>query len=221
MEMIEYKNDMDKEILKTNNIVIEQNAQLEDGVLLSANVCVLGECVIKNRCKIFSNSVLKNVCLYSGVEVKSSYLEDCVIGANTTVGPFAHIRNHSEIGDDCRIGNFVEIKNSIIGSKTKIAHLTYVGDAVLGENCNIGCGVVFCNYNGQIKQTTIVGNDVFVGSNVNLIAPIVIGDKAYIAAGSTINKDVLAEEFSIARKRQTNKKGFKNPYIEKLKKDKN
>ncbi|MCQ2555910.1 MAG: bifunctional UDP-N-acetylglucosamine diphosphorylase/glucosamine-1-phosphate N-acetyltransferase GlmU, partial [Clostridia bacterium] len=107
------------------------------------------------------------------------------------------------------MGNFIEIKKSTLGRKSKMAHLAYMGDAVVGENCNIGCGVVFCNYNGKTKQKCILGNNVFVGSNANLIAPVNIGDNVYIAGGSTINEDIKTGEFSIARARQTTKTNFK------------
>ena len=129
------------------------------------------------------------------------------------MGPFATIKKDSIVGKNCRIGNFVEIKKSKIGDNTKIAHLTYVGDASIGCDCNIGCGVVFCNYDGHLKRNSIVGNKVFIGSNVNIIAPVNIGDEAYVAAGSTINKNVENNQFAIARSFQTNKENFKNPYL--------
>ena len=121
---------------------------------------------------------------------------------------------NSVVGENNRVGNFVEIKNSKTQKDCKMAHLSYIGDAEMGENCNIGCGVVFCNYNGKIKQKSVLGNNVFVGSNVNLIAPVQLGDNSYIAAGSTIYQNVENGEFAIARARQTNKQNFKNPYVE-------
>ena len=126
----------------------------------------------------------------------------------------ANIHDNAIVGENCRIGNFVEIKNSVIGANTKMAHLAYIGDAQIGKNCNISCGVIFCNYNGKSKQRSYDGDNVFVGSNANLIAPVVISDNAYIAAGSTINKDVENGDLAIARARQENKKNFKNPYID-------
>ena len=112
------------------------------------------------------------------------------------------------------MGNFVEVKNAIVGDGSKMAHLAYIGDTEIGKNCNIGCGVVFCNYNGKIKQKSYLGDNVFVGSNANIIAPVTISDNAYIAAGSTINKDVGKGDLAIARVRQENKKNFKNPYLD-------
>ncbi len=210
--IIYYKN-IAREKLLHYNIVIEESVLIADGVVLECGVCVLGDSVIGCGCEIKSNSVIENSKLGENVKVVSSFVVDSIVGNNTTIGPFANIKKNTIIGGGCRIGNFVEIKNSIIGDETKIAHLTYVGDANIGSGCNFGCGVVFCNYNGKIKQKTIVGNDVFVGSNVNLIAPIEIGDGAYIAAGSTINKNVESNQFAIARNFQTNKENFNNPYV--------
>ena len=121
---------------------------------------------------------------------------------------FSHLREGSVIADGVRIGNFVETKNANIGTGTKVAHLTYVGDATIGKNVNVGCGTVFCNYNGKIKQQTYVGNNVFIGSNVNLVAPLVVEDNAFIAAGSTITNNVPNSALAIARARQTNKPNY-------------
>ena len=123
------------------------------------------------------------------------------------------------IADGVHAGNFVEIKNSNLGDGVKVAHLTYVGDADIGDVCNIGCGVVFCNYNGEIKQRSVIEKNVFIGSNVNIIAPVKIEEGAYIAAGSTINKNVGKNQFAIAREFQINKDNFKNPYLNKLQKN--
>jgi len=124
------------------------------------------------------------------------------IGKGTKIGPGVVLRGECVIGQNCRITNFVEIKKSVIGDGTKVSHMSYIGDATVGSNCNIACGVVFCNYNGKIKQRTIVGDNVFVGSNTNLVAPITIGNNAYIAAGSTITKNVPAKALAIGRARQ-------------------
>lgn len=212
MNQIVYDKNLTKEQLFKFNIVVDDDACVENGVVLGFGTCVLGKSVVECGCEIGCNSVVENSKLGKNVKVISSYVVNSLVRENSTVGPFANIKNGSQVGCGCRIGNFVEIKNSIIGEKTKIAHLTYVGDAEIGKNCNLGCGVVFCNYNGAIKQKTLVGDNVFVGSNVNLIAPVKIGNGAYIAAGSTINKDVDCEQFAIARSFQTNKENFKNPY---------
>ena len=120
--------------------------------------------------------------------------------------PFAHIRPNCIFGDNVKIGAFVEVKNSFIGNGTKVPHLSYVGDAEIGENVNIGCGVVFANYNGQIKQKSKIGNNVFVGCNVNIVAPVTIADDTYICAGTTVTNDTNVGDFVIGRVRQENKK---------------
>lgn len=196
-----------------SNIIIDDTAIIGKDVKISDNVCILGKSVIGDGCEISSNSVIKDSYLGEGCIIVVSHIEDSSLGKGCTVGPFAHIRANSKLGEKCRVGNFVEIKNSQIGNNSKMAHLAYVGDAIVGNNCNIGCGVVFCNYDGEKKQQSKLGDNVFVGSNANLVAPVSIADNAYIAAGSTINLDVGEGEFAIARERQTNKKNFKNPYI--------
>ena len=196
-----------------SNIIIDDTAIIGKDVKISDNVCILGKSVIGDGCEISPNSVIKDSYLGEGCIIVASHIEDSSLGKGCTVGPFAHIRANSKLGEKCRVGNFVEIKNSQIGNNSKMAHLAYVGDAIVGNNCNIGCGVVFCNYDGEKKQQSKLGDNVFVGSNANLVAPVSIADNAYIAAGSTINLDVGEGEFAIARERQTNKKNFKNPYI--------
>ncbi len=203
--------------LRQRNIVIGKNVKIGSDVKLGCNVCLLGETTIGDNSIIFSNSVIENCVIGSNVVIRSSMLENCRVDNSTEVGPFAHIRSNAIIGENCRIGNFVEIKNSIISNNCKIAHLSYVGDAEIGEHCNIGCGVVFCNYNGIKKQKSHIGNFAFIGSNSNIVAPVNIEDYTYIAAGSTITKDVKKDELAIARAHQVNKENFKNPYKEKFK----
>lgn len=214
MEYIIYKKDISKSVLKQKNIVITDDCVVAENTKIWSNVCLKQGTVVADNCEISSNSVLQNVKLGQGSVVKSSFLEDCIVGANCSIGPFAHIRGGATLGDKCRVGNFVEIKNAQIGNESKMAHLAYIGDATVGKNCNIGCGVIFCNYNGKVKQRSVIGDNVFVGSNTNLIAPVNIGDNAYIAGGSTITQNVAAGEFAIARSRQTNKTGFNNPYLD-------
>ncbi|MGN1221894.1 MAG: DapH/DapD/GlmU-related protein [Christensenellales bacterium] len=157
--------------------------------------------------------VINNSKIESGCKVLQSYIEDSIVKSGTTVGPFAHIRPNSQIGKNCKIGNFVEIKNSIIGDGTKISHLAYVGDAVVGKNCNIGCGVIFANYNGRQKNKIEIGDNVFVGSNCNLIAPLKIESNVYICAGTTVTQDLKADDFVIGRVKQVVKQGRANNYL--------
>ncbi len=132
----------------------------------------------------------------------------CSVGAGTQLGPYVYIREHCTIGRNCRIGDFVELKNANIGDGTKVSHLTYVGDADVGERVNFGCGTVTSNYDGVRKYRTVIGDDVFLGCNTNLVAPVTVGDRAYTAAGSTITDDVPAGDLAIARERQVNKHGY-------------
>lgn len=128
-----------------------------------------------------------------------------VIGKNCEIGPNAYIREGCEIGNNVKIGNFVEIKKAKIGDRTKVPHFIYLGDTEVGEDCNIGCGTITCNYDGLNKNKTKIGNRAFIGSNVNLVAPVTLGDDVLIAAGSTITEDVPSENMGIARERQINK----------------
>ena len=140
--------------------------------------------------------------------MKESTLTDSSVGDYTNVGPYAYVRPGSRIGSHVKIGDFVEVKNAVIGNDTKISHLTYVGDAEVGERVNLGCGVVFVNYDGKNKFKTVVEDDCFVGCNVNLISPVRVEKGAYVAAGSTITKDVPAGALGVARERQTNIEGW-------------
>jgi len=158
---------------------------------------------------IYPGSVIEgNVTIGQGCLIESSYIRDAVIGDHVTVGPFAHIRNQTVIGNHVRIGNFVEVKKSVLQDGVKAAHLTYLGDSEIGKHVNIGCGTITVNYDGKIKHKTIIEANAFIGSNVNLIAPITIGEGSVIAAGSTVTDDVPAQSLSIARERQTTKVGY-------------
>ena len=139
-----------------------------------------------------------------------------IIGSNCEIGPNAYIRENSIIGDDVKIGNYVEVKNVKIGNRTKVPHFIYLGDCKVGEDCNIGCGTITCNYDGENKLYTEIGNRVFIGSNTNLIAPVDIGDDAFVAAGATITDDVPEKAFAISRVKQENKENKKNKYSSKF-----
>ena len=130
------------------------------------------------------------------------------IGDNTSVGPFAYIRPGSSVGRNCKVGDFVEVKNSNLGDGSKSAHLTYIGDADIGENANLGCGVVFVNYDGTNKYRSEIGDGVFIGCNANIISPIKIEDGAYVAAGSTVTRNVPEDALCVARAKQKNIEGW-------------
>lgn len=192
-----------------------QNCKIGNNVQI-LNSCKLINCQIKDNVVIDTNSYLINSVIEENTKIMSSVIENSIVGKMCNVGPFSHIRENSTIKNDCRVGNFVEIKNSTIGNETKIAHLAYVGDATVGEKCNIGCGVVFVNYNGKIKQKTIVKNNCFIGCNCNLIAPVVIESNSYICAGTTVTEDVNSLDFVIGRVKQQVKPNLAKRYLKEV-----
>lgn len=183
------------------DVEIGENSVIKPGVIIEAG------CKIGRDCVIGPNTVLSQCTIGDGVSVNASQAYDSSIGDNTTVGPFAHIRNHCKIGKNCRIGNFVELKNSIVMDGSKVSHLSYIGDAELGENVNMGCGTITVNYNGVGKYKTIISDNAFIGCNSNLIAPVKIGKGAFVAAGTTVHEDVPDDALAISRPKQTVKPG--------------
>ena len=160
-----------------------------------------------------------NVAIASGAHIKAySHLEGCVVGAHSVVGPFARIRPGTNLGEHVKVGNFVEIKKSEIEDGVKISHLSYIGDATIGEEANIGAGTITCNYDGYNKYRTTIGRDVFVGSNTALVAPLTIGSGAMIAAGSVITEDVASDALGLARTRQEQKQDWAIGFRERAKK---
>ena len=189
-------------ILDKTAIYIDYDVVVEPGVIIHPMVTIKGKSILKSGAVIKSGSVIENSIIGSGTSVLASFVNDSRIGDNTTIGPCSLIRGNSEIGSNVRIGDFVEVKASKMGDGCKAAHLTYIGDADIGVSVNIGCGTVFANYNGKLKQKTIVGDYAFIGSNTNLVAPIRVGNNAYTAAGSTVTEDVPDNTLCIARSRQ-------------------
>lgn len=185
-----------------SDVVIEQDVTIYPGSILEGNTTIETDAVIG------PNSELKSAHIGAASVIKQSVVHHSRIGSNAQVGPFAHVRPDSNIGNETKIGNFVEIKKSELGDHSKVSHLSYIGDAEVGQKVNIGCGTITVNYDGQHKHLTKIEDNAFVGCNSNLIAPVTIGEGAYVAAGSTINRDVPAEALSIARARQTNKENY-------------
>lgn len=192
-------------ILSPDNVFIDSTVKLEEGSTIYPFNVLKGLSVVKRNAVLMGNNYVVNSEIGENTTVLTSFIYDSKIGANSTVGPFSQVRMGSLIGDNVRVGDFVEIKNSTLHDGVKSAHLTYVGDAEVGENTNIGCGTVFCNYDGKNKHRTSVGKNVFVGANTNLIAPLSVGDNSFIAGGSTITDDIPDCTFAIGRERQTNK----------------
>lgn len=178
-------------------------AALGEGVRVERGAKVLGESFVGRGSVISSGSVLVDSVVGEDCEILSSYLLEARLGDRCKVGPNAYLRPNSTVGEGCRIGDFVELKNAKVGAGCKISHLAYVGDAELGDRVNVGCGVVFANYDGKKKSKTKVGSDCFLGSNCNLIAPLTIGDHVFLAAGTTLTKDLSENDFCIGRSRET------------------
>ncbi|MEO1269396.1 MAG: bifunctional UDP-N-acetylglucosamine diphosphorylase/glucosamine-1-phosphate N-acetyltransferase GlmU [Myxococcota bacterium] len=178
-------------------------------VVLEPSVRLTGRTTVETGCLIRQGSVVEDSHLESGVVIKPyCHLEGAMVRQGAQVGPFAHLRPASDIGPEAKIGNFVEVKKSIIGAGSKASHLTYLGDAVIGEGCNVGAGTITCNYDGEHKHKTVLGDGVFIGSNTALVAPIKLGDRAYVGAGSTLTQDVPEAALSVARGRQRNIEGW-------------
>lgn len=187
---------------------IEDTVQVGQNTVIYPGVTLTGKCKIGEHVILESNCTLHNATIGNHTQLLSgSYIQDSHIGEHCKVGPHAHIRQNTSVANHCRIGNFVEMKNTQFGEHSKAAHLAYMGDTEAGKNVNISCGVITCNYDGISKQKTVIEDDVFVGSDVQLIAPIRIGKGSFIASGSTINQDMAAGDFAIARSRQVTKKG--------------
>ena len=184
---------------------ISPDALVESGSLIMPGCFIYGHSHIEATAKVGPNAMIVDSVIGCGASVNSSQVIESTIGAQTTVGPYAYIRPGCDVGEKVRIGDFVELKKAKIGTGTKIAHLSYLGDIELGERCNVGGGVIVVNYDGKKKYKTIVGDDSFIGCNVNLISPVHLGDDTYISAGSTITDDVPSEALAIARARQVNK----------------
>ena len=181
-------------------------------VLIDINVILEGRVVIEDDVVIGPNCVIKDSTLRKGVVVKAnSHIDGAVMGEGSDAGPFARLRPGTVLGARAHVGNFVELKNAQMGDDAKAGHLAYLGDAVIGARSNIGAGAITCNYDGANKYQTTIGEDVFIGSNNSLVAPVTIGDGSNTAAGSTINQDVDKSQLAVARARQRNIDGWKRP----------
>lgn len=184
------------------DVTIGADTVIYPGTVLRGRTSIGEDCIIGPQADIVDSTI------GAGTAVKHSTLQDAVVGGACSVGPYANLRPGSKLGDGCKIGDFVELKNASLGDGTKVSHLSYVGDAVVGKDVNIGCGAITVNYDGYNKFITEIGDGAFIGSNTNLIAPVKIGDGAYVVAGSTITHDVASNDLAIARERQVNKEGY-------------
>ncbi len=196
--------------------VIGCDVIIDEDVTVGFNNVIRGKTHIKSGARIGNGNVIEDCVIESGAKIEASHLKRSVIGKGTSVGPYANLRENNIVGENCKIGDFVELKACKIGDGTKMSHLTYAGNLVIGKNCNVGAGVVFANYDGKDKHTTVVGDEVFIGSSSTIIAPVEILDRAFVAAGSVINSDVPKDALAIGRARQVVKRGWgNNKYVKK------
>jgi len=203
-----------KELAQAEKILQEslRNKFLKKGVTMKDpdTVYLSGDTKIGKDVTIYPHVFIgENVSISSGAMIYSfSHLENCKIGKNSSIGPYARLRPGADISDGAKVGNFVEVKNSTLGKGSKANHLTYIGDAVIGKNVNIGAGTITCNYDGKKKQKTIIEDDAFIGSNSSIIAPVKIGKKSYIGSGSAISKNVKDNSLAVERSTQMEVKNW-------------
>lgn len=195
-------------------VIDPAHTYVEKDVTIGADTVLLPGCVLKGKtvigedCVIGPHVEMTDSVVGNGVHIKQSVLLEAKTGNDVNIGPFAYLRPGADLADGVKVGDFVEIKNAVIGEGSKVPHLSYVGDATVGSHTNIGCGVITANYDGFNKSRTEIGSNAFIGSNVNLIAPVRVGDGAFVVAGSTITHEVPDNDLAIARVRQVNKEGY-------------
>ncbi|SDN83688.1 bifunctional UDP-N-acetylglucosamine diphosphorylase/glucosamine-1-phosphate N-acetyltransferase GlmU [Bacillus sp. OK048] len=197
-------------ILDPMNTYIESDVVIGQDTIILPGTVLKGSTVIGTDCQIGPNTEIDTCQVGNETVIRQSAAYNSTIGSQVNIGPFAHIRPDSSISDEVKIGNFVEIKKAVFGKGSKASHLSYIGDAEVGNNVNIGCGSITVNYDGKNKYLTKIEDEVFIGCNSNLVAPVTVGKGAYVAAGSTITKDVPSNALSIARSQQVNKENYVN-----------
>jgi|SRR5690625_31959 len=197
-------------IVDPEHTYIGPDVTIEQDVTVYPGCIILGETYIETGSTIGPHTEINDCTIGKYSVIRQSVLKNSKIGNEVQIGPFAHIRPDNNLGDKVKVGNFVELKKAEIGEGTKVPHLSYIGDANLGSGINIGCGAITVNYDGVDKHVTNIGDNAFIGCNVNLIAPVTVEKGAFVAAGSTINRDVPEDALAIGRARQTNKDGYAN-----------
>ncbi|QJE25619.1 bifunctional UDP-N-acetylglucosamine diphosphorylase/glucosamine-1-phosphate N-acetyltransferase GlmU [Staphylococcus caprae] len=195
-------------ILDPNSTYIGPDVEIGMDTTIEPGVRIGGHTTIGEDVLIGQYSEINNSTIHSNANIKQSIINDSIVGEKTKVGPFAQLRPGSNLGADVKVGNFVEVKKASLKDGAKVSHLSYIGDAEIGERTNIGCGSITVNYDGVNKFKTIVGKDASIGCNTNLIAPVTVGDHTLIAAGSTITDDIPEDSLALARARQVNKEGY-------------
>ena len=198
----------------SEDIYVERGVQVAPGATLLPGTILRGKTTVAEGCVIGPNTLLENAVVGKNTTVNASQVYDSTLGENNKIGPYTHVRKDTVTGYGVHLGAYVETKNSNFAMGNTVSHLTYIGDSDVGKYCNFGCGTVTCNYDGENKFRTTIGDYVFVGCNTNLVAPVTVGDGAYTAAGSTITKDVPDGDMGIARERQTNLEGWAKPKMQ-------
>ena len=198
----------------SEDIYVERGVQVAPGATLLPGTILRGKTIVAEGCVIGPNTLLENAVVGKNTTVNASQVYDSTLGENNKIGPYTHVRKDTVTGYGVHLGAYVETKNSNFAMGNTVSHLTYIGDSDVGKYCNFGCGTVTCNYDGENKFRTTIGDYVFVGCNTNLVAPVTVGNGAYTAAGSTITKDVPAGDMGIARERQTNLEGWAKPKMQ-------
>ena len=196
------------EMMDAAAVYPEDGTEVGEGSLLLPGTILRGKTVIGKNCVIGPNVMLTDCVVGDGVTINASQCESSRIEDGCEIGPYAHIRPNCVVGAGSKLGAFVQIKNCNLGKGTKMAHLTYVGDSDVGDNCNFGCGTVTCNYDGFKKYRTTIGSNVFVGCNTNFVPPVTVGDGAFIAAATTVTEDIPGDAMAIGRSRQEVKEGW-------------
>ena len=200
----------------TSSVFVEGSVDIGNDIVIEPNVLLRGKVSIGDDVTIGMNCVITDSIIDSGTVIHpNSVIEDSKIGENCEIGPFARVRPKTELASEVKLGNFVEVKKSNIASGSKVNHLSYIGDASIGEKTNIGAGTICCNYDGANKHQTIIGNNVFIGSDTQLVAPVKIEDGATIGAGSTITRDVPAEKLTLSRSKQITIDNWQRPIKQK------
>ena len=194
--------------INKDNCYIDGNVKIGDGSVIYPNVVIEGDCVIGDNCIIGPGCFIKNSSIGSNSNVYCSHVFDSVVENNVNIGPYAFIHDGVSVGSYCKVGSFVEVKNSNIDSCSKVSHLSYIGDSTIGNNVNVGAGVVTANFDGVNKNKTVIKDGAFIGSNSTLIAPVSIGFNSVVGASSCITDDVTDDSLSIARSRQVNKDSY-------------
>jgi bifunctional UDP-N-acetylglucosamine pyrophosphorylase/glucosamine-1-phosphate N-acetyltransferase len=204
-------------LIDPENTYIDADVAIGTDSVIWPGTTLSGATVIGESCVIGPNSDIADSRIGNRVTIKQSVLSEAMVADEAAIGPFAYLRPGAIIGERVKVGDFVEIKNAVLGAGTKVSHLSYVGDAEVGSNVNIGCGAITVNYDGFHKHKTLIGDNAFVGSNVNLVAPVKVGEGALVAAGSTITRDVPDNDMAIARERQENRPGYAEKLRERIK----